>query len=120
MDSDRSQLAAPKSTPVEVNGQFWREVFDKMIAEPYLSKPSRRNWSTTDRFTYGDHPVPLPTDGRVPPGQYLVLGDNHNHSYDSNYWGFVPRDKIIGKATIRSWPINHTGWIETPPSYVLN
>ncbi len=100
------------------NGKVY--INSKIITEPYLSKPPRHNWSTSDRLTSGDHPIPWPTDGRVPPGQYLVLGDNRNNSYDSHYWGFVPRDKIIGKATIRFWPIDHTGWIETPPSYVLN
>lgn len=40
----------------------------------------------------------------VPPDSYLVLGDNRNNSYDGHYWGFVPRDRIIGKAIVRFWP----------------
>ncbi|WP_013324122.1 signal peptidase I [Gloeothece verrucosa] len=47
----------------------------------------------------------------VPQGQYLVLGDNRNNSYDSHYWGFVPKDKIIGRAAIRFWPLNRAGEI---------
>ena len=40
----------------------------------------------------------------IPPNSYLVLGDNRNHSYDGHYWGFVPRDRLVGRAAIRFWP----------------
>ncbi len=45
----------------------------------------------------------------VPSHSYLVLGDNRNNSCDSHYWGFVPRDRIIGRATVRFWPLNRIG-----------
>lgn len=50
----------------------------------------------------------------VPPDQYLVLGDNRNNSYDSHYWGFVPQDRLIGRAALRFWPFNRFGSLETP------
>jgi signal peptidase I len=52
----------------------------------------------------------------VPQGAYLVLGDNRNNSYDSHYWGFVPREKIIGRAVVRFWPLNRMGGITASPS----
>jgi signal peptidase I len=39
----------------------------------------------------------------VPPASYFVMGDNRNNSEDSRYWGFVPRDLVIGRAMFVYW-----------------
>lgn len=43
---------------------------------------------------------------QVPEGSYFVLGDNSNSSHDSRFWGFVPRDLMIGRALCIFWPLD--------------
>ncbi|MFH0918029.1 MAG: signal peptidase I [Candidatus Omnitrophota bacterium] len=41
----------------------------------------------------------------VPKDSYFVLGDNSATSKDSRYWGFVPKDNLLGQAMIVYWPL---------------
>jgi signal peptidase I len=63
---------------------------------------------------WGHEPMRLLAEGReykVPPNQYVVMGDNTRNSLDSRYWGSFPRDDVIGKAWFVYWPIStRFGW----------
>lgn len=75
-------------------------VNNQPLREKYIEEEPRYNWG----------PV------TVPANSYLVLGDNRNNSYDSHYWGFVPRDRIIGRAVVRFWPLNRVGELDEYPT----
>lgn len=75
-------------------------VNSQAIEEDYIKEKPNYNWGPA----------------KVPAGKYLVLGDNRNNSYDSHYWGFVPKEKFIGRAAVRFWPPDRLGVIERESS----
>ena len=49
----------------------------------------------------------------VPPNSFFGMGDNRDVSYDSRYWGFIPRENVIGRPLFIYWSF------ETPANQYL-
>ena len=71
------------------NGDVY--VNDVRISEPYLHERTARFPATT-----------------VPEGELFVMGDNRSNSLDSRFsLGFVPVDRVVGKAVWIIWPVEN-------------
>ncbi len=76
------------------------------------------NNENSNGFTLDEHYLNAGTqtrgkiDVRLSPGEYYLLGDNRNMSLDSRSFGPVKRERIIGNAWIRGWPLEEAGFIK--------
>lgn len=50
----------------------------------------------------------------VPPGKYFAMGDNRDDSNDSRFWGFIPRENIIGEPAFVYMSIESPGEVWEP------
>lgn len=50
----------------------------------------------------------------VPPDSYFGMGDNRDVSYDSRYWGFIPKKNVIGRPMFVYW-----SFITPPDQYEM-
>jgi signal peptidase I len=89
------------------------------LHEPYAAMPTSANYDPyNDNFpaipaeqgrdVLASWSVDLPShiqgeDLVIPPGFYFMMGDNRTNSFDSRYWGLVPRANLIGRPLLIYW-----------------
>lgn len=53
----------------------------------------------------------------VPKDHYFAMGDNRDVSYDSRFWGFVPKENVMGSPLFIAWSLNQTADDFAPRSF---
>ncbi len=71
--------------------------------DDFPSIPASTDYGATESWS-----VELPShiqgdDIVVPPGKVFAMGDNRTGSLDGRYWGFVPRENILGRPLFIYW-----------------
>ncbi len=103
----------------------------KKLGESYLKiEPAKRalfkDWPFSEKGYYTFYredlsrtrdaiPSGWPPEGAayiLPEGYYFMMGDHRSDSYDSRFWGPVPRRNIIGIARFRFFPFDRIGFIK--------
>ncbi len=90
---------------VFVNGQ--------KLNEPYISEPPET--CTIVKPVSEQALMPTCDAVRVPANKYYLMGDNRNQSADSRYWGFAEKERVIGRAVFRVWPLDRIGPLPAAP-----
>jgi len=103
------------------NGQYVVEPYaqhlDPRVAMPAFVLGDVLRWQRPHLIGTDSAYVPgLRTWGPLvlPPSSYFVMGDNRDESVDSRYWGFLPRENLMGAVMITYFSYDPSSWHPLP------
>lgn len=87
----------------EDNGKFYVYINDIRLEEEYIMSEYDYHKCKSNMYC---GPFIIPEDN------YFMMGDNRGNSQDSRFWGTLPKERLIGRAVFKFWPINRFGTID--------